>query len=54
MYFDFSKFLNHILEDINLYNNITEINSNKNKNVNIVFTKNKYGNNKTKLLTENK
>jgi hypothetical protein len=41
MVLDFTTFLNHILEDINLYNNTTDISSTKNKKVNTVFTKNK-------------
>lgn len=52
--FDCSKFLNHILDDINLYNKITETSSNKNKKVKIVLTINKNGNSSSKLLMENK
>lgn len=52
--FDCSKFLNHILDDINLYNKIIETSSNKNKKVKIVLTINKNGNSSSKLLMENK
>jgi len=45
--------LNQILDEINLYNKTTETNSNKNRKVNTVFTKNKYGSKITKLFTEN-
>lgn len=46
--------LNQIFDDINLYNRIAEINSKKNKNVNIELEKNSIGKNKTRLFIENK
>ena len=48
------EFLNQIFDDINLYNNITDKVSIKNKKVYNVFTQNKNGNNNTKLLIENR
>lgn len=41
IFVDFVLSLNQIFEDIKLYNIIVDISSNKNKNVKVVFTKNK-------------